>query len=200
VLARFRSVLANPWGQAGVAATALCLLLVAVTLIFTSRRQETIVLDVEQAIDPNLVRVYVGGEVRQPGLYTLSRGSRVADALAAAGGATDLGDTTALGMAAVLEDADQIIVGARVVPLVDPAGSTSVVSGNVPAAAAPININSASETELEALPGIGPALAARIVEHRERNGPFRSVDELEIISGISDRMVDELRPYLSIGP
>jgi competence protein ComEA len=175
-------------------------LLVAVTLIFTSRRQETIVLDVEQASDPNLVRVYVGGEVHQPGLYSLPRGSRVADALAAAGGATEVGDTITLGMAAVLEDADQIIVGAQMVPLVAPADSTSAVSSNAPAGAAPININTASETELVALPGIGPALAARIVEHRERNGPFRSVDELEVISGISDRMVDELRPFLSIGP
>ncbi|MEX1158347.1 MAG: ComEA family DNA-binding protein, partial [Thermomicrobiales bacterium] len=141
-----------------------------------------------------------------PGLYTLPRGSRVADAIELAGDVTTTGDTSGLGMAAVLEDADQIIVPARQV-IVAPTAAPTVSGGPGPAATrppltgvAPININTASASELDTLPGIGPALSARIIEHRESNGPFQTVDELEAVSGISERMVNEMRALITIGP
>jgi competence protein ComEA len=181
-------------------------LIFAIALIWRGARGETIVLQVQAVDDPNIVRVYVGGEVVSPGLYTLPRSSRVADAIELAGNVTTIGDTSGLGMAAVLQDADQIIVPARQV-IVAPTGAPPVTGGPGPSAThpprsgvTPININTASASELDTLPGIGPALSARIIEHRESNGPFQTVDELEAVSGISERMVNEMRALITIGP
>jgi competence protein ComEA len=183
------------------------LLVLAVVMIFRSDRGETIVLQVQPVSDPNVVRIYVGGEVVTPGLYTLPRGSRVADALSAAGGATNAGDITGLGMAAIVEDADQIIVPARQAVATPPpmmafaGGGATAASATQPAPSSPavINVNTATAVELETLPGIGPALAGRIIDYRQANGPLKSVDELEVIEGISQRMVDEMRHLLTVG-
>lgn len=171
------------------------LVLLTIALIWRGTRGETIVLEVEPVANVASIRVYVGGAVASPGLYTLQRGSRVADAIFAAGGTTTDADTTGLGMAAPLRDADQIIVPTRSAPV--PEGGTQATAATSNAA---LNINRASATELEALPGIGPTIASRVVEYRQRNGFFRSVDELEIIQGISPRMVEEIRSLITVGP
>ncbi|MDQ3549064.1 MAG: ComEA family DNA-binding protein [Chloroflexota bacterium] len=187
------------------------LLVFAIAMIWRGGRGETLVLQVQPVDDPNIVRVYVGGEVVSPGIYNLPRGSRVAEAIQQAGGATALGDTGGFGMAAVVEDADQIIVPARravatparVMPV---SGASGVETAEPTVAGAPtagtllININTATAAELEALPGIGPAIAARIIEYREVNGPFQTIDELEVVSGISERMVNEMRDLIAVGP
>jgi competence protein ComEA len=182
-------------------------LIFAVVMIWRGAKAETIVLQVQPVGDPNIVQVYVGGEVVAPGLVSLPRGSRVADAIDAAGGKTASADTSALGMAAVVEDADQIIVpglnavatAIQIRPVSGASGLATVEPADIEIASGAVNINTASATELEALPGIGPALAARIVEHREANGPFGSVDELEAVKGISERMVDEMRELITVG-
>jgi competence protein ComEA len=176
------------------------LILLTVALVWRGERGETIVLEVRGVDDRSTIRIYVGGAVHTPGLYTLERGSRVADAIDAAGGITIDGDTSGLGMAAPLRDADQIIVNMKT-PTPD-ASRVLLESGhpNPGAAATPININSAGAQLLETLPGIGPALASRIIDYRQTNGFFRSVDELEQIQGISQRMVEELRPLVTTGP
>lgn len=180
-------------------------LIFAIAMIWRGSRGETIVLQVQPVDDPNVVRVYVGGEVVTPGLYTLSRGSRVAEAIQAAGGTTTTGDVTGFGMAAVIEDADQIIVPARRAAVTPqsypPVSGGSPVATIEPAAitSSTININTASTSELETLPGIGPAIATRIIEYREQHGPFRTIDELEAVSGISQRMVLELQDLITVG-
>src|SRR5690606_27642847 len=122
------------------------------------------------------------------------------------GGVTVDGDTSGFGMAAPLRDADQIIVPTLPTPTAevdsarDPDGGENPGTGADTSGAGLVNINTATASELEELPGIGPALAERIIDHRTRHGFFRSVDELELISGISQRMVDELRPLLTTGP
>jgi competence protein ComEA len=179
-------------------------LFLAVALIWRSSRQDTIVLEVAQAPDPNVVRVYVGGAVNAPGLYSLARGSRVSDAIDAAGGLAPAADTTGLGLAAPLEDADQVIVGTRapvstgIEPAVAVAGTN--VANPSPPANGIVNVNVAPQSELESLPGIGPTLAERIIAHREQYGPFQTVDELVAIDGISERIVNELRPRITVGP
>lgn len=180
-------------------------------------QRDTIVIQVQPLSDPLEVRVYVGGEVSNPALYTLARGSRVADAITLAGGLLPTSDTAALGMAAVLEDADQIIVPARRptaqpaavdVPSSTPgfssAGATASVATPTPLASTPqpsgpIDINTAPADELDRLPGIGPVIAGRIVEYRLLHGPFQTLEELDAIEGISARMVEELRPLISLG-
>jgi len=187
------------------------LVLLTVALVWRGARTETIVLHVQPVDDARTIHVYVGGAVESPGVYSLDRGSRVADAISAAGGVTTEGDTSALGMAAPLRDADQIIIPARPSQQPSPVAAGSPASGNAPVSTSfstdqspadekPININTAGVEQLDLLPGIGPAIAGRIVEFRLRNGFFRSVDELDKIQGISERMVDELRPLVTIGP
>lgn len=122
------------------------------------------------------VVVHVAGRVQEPGLIRLPVGSRVADAIEAAGGAVKERDLDSVNLARVLVDGEQIQVGA----------STVSSDGG-------ININSASASELEELPGVGPVLAQRIVEWRTANGPFTSIDDLGQVSGIGTSVLEQLR-------
>lgn len=204
-MSRMRSMFGGRFWAAIVTGSLIGVLIFAVAMIWRGGRGETIVLQVQPVDDPNIVRVYVGGEVVEPGLYTLPRGSRVAEAIQLAGGPTAVGDTNGFGMAAVVDDADQIIVPARravATPAsVRPVSGASDVATPDPSADDPstVNINTAPANELDTLPGIGPAIAGRIIEYRELNGPFRTVDDLEAVSGISERMVDEMRHLITVG-
>lgn len=169
-----------------------------VTSALRARSDASVVLNVAEAPDVALIRVYVGGEVAAPGIYTLDRGSRVSEAIEAAGGPTNAGDTTSLRMAGVLADGDQVVVPKPMPtpraatpgqPIANPAGPPS-----------PIDINRAVAAELDSLPGIGPKLAERIIEYRDSNGPFTAVDDLAEVRGISERMVEILRPLVTVGP
>ncbi|MEW2631501.1 helix-hairpin-helix domain-containing protein [Streptomyces sp. NPDC048389] len=133
--------------------------------------------------------VDVSGKVRRPGVLELPAGSRVADALAAAGGAKDGTDLTGLNRARVLMDGEQVVVGGPAPPA--PGGSGTGPAAGAPAG--PISLNSATADQLETLPGVGPVLAQHIVDHRMQNGGFRSVDELRDVNGIGDRRFELLR-------
>ena len=128
--------------------------------------------------------VDVAGAVRQPGLYHLAAGTRIADAVAAAGGATAKADVTLVNLAAPLADGEQVLVPAR--------GSASS-AGGTPSPTAPLDLNSANAEELDALPGIGPATAQKIIDYRQAHGPFRSLDELEGVPGIGPSKVEQLK-------
>ena len=131
------------------------------------------------------VLAHAAGAVRRPGLYELAAGDRVADLLAAAGGATRAADLDRVNLAAPVADGTQIIVPRRGEPV--PAAPTST-DGTTPSdtPTAPVNINLAGPDELETLPGVGPATAAAIIEYRDANGPFGSVDELIDVPGIGE--------------
>jgi len=126
---------------------------------------------------PMTVVVHVVGDVRTPGVVELPAGSRVQDAIDAVGGATKKRATATVNLARVLVDGEQIVVGGQVAQTAD--GSVS--------------INSADAAALEQLPGVGPVIAERIVQWRNDNGPFRSVEELAEISGIGPAMVDRIK-------
>lgn len=136
------------------------------------------------------VVVDVGGKVRRPGVLRLPAGSRVADALRAAGGVEPGADTTALNRARVLMDGEQVVVG---VPA--PPGAVAPTGG--PARPAePIGLNTATAEQLDTLPGVGPVLARHILDYRTEHGGFRSVDELREVNGIGDRRFADLRPLV----
>ncbi|MCV2491628.1 helix-hairpin-helix domain-containing protein [Geodermatophilus sp. YIM 151500] len=126
------------------------------------------------------VVVSVVGLVVRPGLVTLPAGARVADAVAAAGGLLPEADPASVNLAAPLSDGQQVAVGAPGAPAAPPAAAGAAT----PDGPVTVNLNTATEAELDALPGIGPVLAGRIVDHRTRHGPFRSVDQLDDVPGI----------------
>ncbi|MGW2475697.1 helix-hairpin-helix domain-containing protein [Streptomyces sp. NPDC001665] len=133
--------------------------------------------------------VDVSGKVRDPGLRRLPAGSRVDDALTAAGGAPPGTDLAGLNRARVLMDGEQIVVGAPPAPIPAPGMSGPAVDGG-----GPVSLNTATAEQLEGLPGVGPVLAQHIVDYRTQHGGFRSVDELREVNGIGDRRFADLRP------
>lgn len=148
-----------------------------------------------------VVLVHVTGAVAQPGVYELSAGERVADAIAEAGGATEDADADALNLAAPVVDGDRIAVpvaGASAAGTASGGHTHAASDSDEDALGAPVDLNDASAAELEVLPGIGPATAAAIVEHRQQNGPFASVDELEDVRGIGPAKLAALRDYVKV--
>jgi competence protein ComEA len=184
--------------RAILAAVVVSVVFVIVLSVTRADRSRDLVLQIEPVNSSDEVTVYVGGAVADPGLYSLPRGSRIQDAIDLAG-ALDTADTKGLALASVVRDEQSIHVDEIAIEEpseVDPSLPTSESSQS--AVDSGINLNSASIDELEVLPGIGPAIAERILDHRETNGPFASVDQLSAVSGISDRMVEELRPLVTI--
>ncbi|MFG2542157.1 helix-hairpin-helix domain-containing protein [Streptomyces sp. NPDC048594] len=137
--------------------------------------------------------VDVGGKVRKPGVHRLPAGSRVADALRAAGGVRDGAKTDGLNRARFLVDGEQVVVGAPApVAGVAPGGAATAGSGAA-APAAPVSLNTATPDQLDTLPGVGPVLAQHIIDYRTQRGGFRSVDELREVNGIGERRFADLR-------
>jgi competence protein ComEA len=141
------------------------------------------------------VTVHVRGRVADPGVVTLPQGSRVKDAIEAAGGLRARASSGDLNLARVLVDGEQISVGVRVSSGGAVAG-TPGPSGEGPPAL--VDLNAASPAELESLPGIGPVLAQRITQWRVDNGPFTAVDVLSEVSGIGDALMARLRPLVRV--
>ncbi|WP_308457915.1 helix-hairpin-helix domain-containing protein [Streptomyces sp. SM11] len=147
--------------------------------------------------------VDVSGKVHRPGVRRLPAGSRVADALEAAGGVRAGTDVTGLNRARVLMDGEQVIVGARPGPPVSgvSGGGGAGTDGTAgapggPGPSAPLSLNTATPEQLETLPGVGPVLAQHMIDYRTENGGFRSVDELRQVKGIGDRRFADLQPLV----
>ena len=139
----------------------------------------------EPATAASRLTVHVAGAVRRPGLYRLAEGKRVADAVARAGGATARADTAAINLAAPLADGVQVLVPRRV-----PGAAGKTVGGRV-------SLSSATAAELDALPGIGPVTAQKILDYRAAHGGFRSVEDLDSIPGIGPARIEQLRDVVS---
>ncbi|HEY3614430.1 MAG TPA: helix-hairpin-helix domain-containing protein [Gaiellales bacterium] len=144
---------------------------------------------------PGPVVVDVVGAVKHPGVYRLPPGSRARDAVRRAGGPRRRADLESVNLALLLADGEQVRV-----PLLPPAGAAGAATGAAAAAAPPaiVHLNSASLEQLDALDGVGPSLAARIVAYRVAHGGFRSVDELDEVSGIGPKRLESLRPVLAL--
>lgn len=153
----------------------------------------------EAAVTSATVVVSVVGLVTRPGLVTLASGSRVADAVAAAGGLRPEADPASLNLAAVVSDGQQIAVG---VPGSSTAAGTAGGRGSAgrpgSGTAGKVDLNTATAGELDELPGIGPVLAQRIVAHRTAEGPFTSVDQLDDVPGIGPTIAEELAELVTV--
>ncbi|WP_296009276.1 ComEA family DNA-binding protein [uncultured Adlercreutzia sp.] len=160
------------------------------------------VLPAQAETPPRSLCVHVDGAVASPGVYYLDEGSRVIDAVEAAGGVRDDAVTATVNLAQELEDGQQVVIPAvgeesEVVP---GAGAGTGASGSASSASSSglININTASASELTALSGIGEATAAKIVADREANGPFASVDDLTRVSGIGEKKLEAIRDAICV--
>jgi len=150
---------------------------------------------------PAVIVVNVAGWVKHPGVFEFHDGDRVIDAIDAAGGVKKGAVLEALNLAALLTDAEQVLV-----PRASPGGAASVpglvpgatAAGSTGVAGAKINVNTATESQLEALPGIGPVLAQRILDYRTQHGPFPTVDALDDVSGIGPATLADLRDLVTV--
>ena len=134
----------------------------------------------------------VAGKVKNPDVYELPQGSRVIDAIKAAGGVGKGGDPSGVNMARLLEDGEQIYIEGSF------GSGRSLSSRSSGTRGGKVNLNHANLAELDGLPGVGPVLAARIVEWRSKNGNFKSVDELRRVSGIGDAKFNELKEVVVV--
>ena len=145
----------------------------------------------ENAPAPRLF-VHVVGAVRHAGLFRIRDGSRVADALARAGGPTRHADLAAVNLAAPLVDGQQVVVPRR-----GPPGSAAAVGAGGPGSGVKVSLASATIEQLDELPGVGPVTAQKIVDWRTTHGPFRSVDDLDDVPGIGPARIEQLRDLVT---
>ncbi len=158
-----------------------------------------------EALEPptalaEVIVVHVVGAVREPGIVELPPGSRVVDAIAAARGPTDEAALAGVNLARELVDGEQLLVptAQQVAEGTVPGGSGAAAGTGAGAGTGQVNLNSADAALLDSLPGIGPAIAARIIAWRDENGPFRSVDELLAVSGIGEKTLEGFRDLVTV--
>jgi competence protein ComEA len=148
---------------------------------------------------PRPIRVYISGAVREPAVYELAVGSIVQDAIDAAGGATSKAELASINLALELQDQQHVHV-----PREGEANPPPVISGGASGAGdgsgARVNINTASADELETLPGVGEVTAQNIIDHREANGPFEAIEDIQDVSGIGPATFDQLKDLITTGP
>lgn len=150
------------------------------------------------------ITIQILGAVVHPGVYTFAQGSRVQDAVNAAGGLLSTADTSSVNLVAKLEDGQQLTI-----PIgngTESGGGSSSGSSNAPfivlttptiPAGNLVNINTATLTQLESLPGIGPTAAQKIIDYRNQHGPFKTIQDLTNVPGIGPATVDSIRNYIT---
>lgn len=204
---------------------AAAIVIAVIYVVLRQRHAPDLLVQSDEGWQPD-VHVAVGGEVVNPGAYTLRGDARLADLVTAAGGYTEHAERAALNPAARVGDGMEYIIptqaaraatatarptapaSATATAAPSPAPSPAAVAAGAtvrPATtsagpAAKLNINAATKEELEALPAIGPAIAQRIIDDRTTNGPYKQIEDLARVRGISARTVDQLRDRITVGP
>ena len=151
---------------------------------------------------PLPIQIHVAGAVHHPGVYLLPKESRVRDAIEAAGGFTEGANYGGVNLAAFLEDGSQLLV-----PALNQTTNSSDIQISPPDsyqseeqnALNIVNINLASQTELETLPNIGPVTALKIIAYREEFGKFAAIEEILIVSGIGEATLEKIKAYITVG-
>ena len=167
------------------------------TFLFTNTRERAVA---QESPKPALtmpavaktILIHVAGKVKRPDVYPLLAGSRVSDAIKAAGGAQKGVDLSDINLARVLVDGEQVYVG-----YVAKVSSSSSKSSKTRFTGV-INVNRATKAEFDSLAGIGPVIANRIINYRSANGPFLALDDLLKVSGIGSKTLERIRPRLSL--
>ncbi len=149
---------------------------------------------------PIPLHVHISGEVISPGVYTLPINSRLEAAIQAAGGFTENALQDGLNLAQPLQDGDKIEIPSMEIARTTSSAETDLTIERQPQAesTALININTASQTELESLPGIGPITAEKIIAYRQENGPFTAIEEIQKVSGIGPATFERIQTLITI--
>ncbi|NWJ46617.1 MAG: ComEA family DNA-binding protein [Chloroflexi bacterium] len=175
------------------------------TQIHASSKQVTPTTDSSNINSPldSVIKVHIAGAVRNPGVYRLKEGDRVEDAINAAGGITDEADLLKIDLARRIVDEMQIIVPSWTPTAAPLTTTTTIPLQNTPSpplengSDGKINVNSASATELDKLPGIGTVLSARIVEYRSKIGLYRNIEDLRKIPGITNSVIEKIKDLIA---
>ena len=144
------------------------------------------------------ILVHVAGEVLNSGVYELESGARVIDALMAAGGATSLANLDIINLAAPISDGEKIYIPSVIEKINQFNQNSSFTSYSSGGSSGKININTADASELQKLTGIGPGKAKSIIDYRNKNGPFKSVDDLLNVSGIGEKTLEKIRDEIVV--
>jgi len=165
-------------------------------LLLTTRlpQGEAVVLQPAPTRPP--VVVHIVGAVPRPGVYEFPEGSRVRDAVAAAGGLLAEADPAAINLAAMLEDGQRLEIPYQ--PGAAPTSTAQEAANSTPASSDLININTATLQELDSLPGIGPTTAQKIIEYRQQHGPFQALEDLMNVPGIGPATFDKIKDLITL--
>jgi len=150
----------------------------------------------EDKLSRRKIKVYIVGAVRYPGVIEVEEGSRLVDVLELAGGATEEADLERVNLALRVQDE-----GMYKIPKIGeelPEQSPAILGASSKPDQQKVNINTADEAALDTLPGIGPSKAKRIIEYREQNGPFRTIEELKNVSGIGEKTFEQLKDLITV--
>lgn len=172
----------------------------AILLVAQQPRGEGLILT-PPPTPPTTIVIYITGAIKNPGLYTLPRSSRVNDAVEAAGGLIEVSDRLAINLAAKIEDGAKIVVPALVAESTGQAGQTPRTSATpllTPTINFPININSADATMLDNLPGIGPSKAGAIQAYRQEHGPFTKIEDIMNVPGIGSGLFNSIKDFITV--
>lgn len=156
--------------------------------------------------DKKEIVIHITGEVKNKGIILLKKGDRIADAIEAAGGLTKEADVDQINLAYLLEDGQKIYIPNKKdkelkeekVYITSESGNNVIIENIKGGENKKVNINVASQSELETLPGIGPSIASRIIEYREQNGKFKSIEDLQNVKGIVNSKFENVRDYIMV--
>ena len=146
-------------------------------------------------LDTNTIVVYICGAVKESKVITLKENSRICDAIDSVGGLTDEADLTNINLAYIMEDGEKIYIpktGEEIQNTSNSSYTSSITLNNK------ININKATQTELETIPGVGPSTALKIINYRKENGKFSKIEDIKNVSGIGDAKFESMKEYITI--
>ncbi|HFI0563615.1 TPA: helix-hairpin-helix domain-containing protein [Streptococcus suis] len=164
----------------------------------SSSQEQTEETSTEVSEEPSQLVIDVKGAVEKPGLYTLEAGARVNDAVEAAGGLTSQADPKSINLAQKLSDEAVVYVASKDENISVVASTTASSALSQKGNESKVNLNTATEADLQTISGIGAKRAADIIAYREANGGFKSVDDLNNVSGIGDKTMESIRPYVTV--
>jgi competence protein ComEA len=188
----------QPWVQVLFGILIGLVLAAGIYLIAAQPKGESITLKPLPTARP--IVVHIDGSVQNPGIYSLSSGSRITDAIQAAGGLSETANSGSINLAAILKDGEKVTIPNKTEANSPKPNKSGASDTSKPTPAGLVNINTASQADLMTLPGIGTEKADAIIQYRQEHGPFKSIDSIQDVTGIGPGIFDKLKKQIIIGP